>query len=61
MERAQAAGLAGQPGAAGHPAILEERLREVRDALAALEAELAREPDADGLPARAVVVDEARR
>jgi voltage-gated sodium channel len=61
MERAQAAGLAGQPGAAGHPAILEERLREVRDALAALEAELAREPDADGRPARAVVVDEARR
>jgi voltage-gated sodium channel len=63
MERARTAGLEGEPGAAGHPAVLEERLREVRDALAALEAELAREPGsaADGRPPRPVAVDEARR
>ncbi|HEY7729602.1 MAG TPA: ion transporter [Gaiellaceae bacterium] len=45
MVRAEAAGLEGQAGARGHPAVLEERLREVRDALEALEAELAREPE----------------
>lgn len=44
MQRAAAAGVGGQPGAAGHPAVLEERLRELRDALDALEAELGREP-----------------
>jgi voltage-gated sodium channel len=44
MERATAAGVAGDTAAAGHPAILEERLRELRDSLDALEAELAREP-----------------
>jgi voltage-gated sodium channel len=52
MERAEAAGIEGQVGATGHPAVLEERLRELRDALEALEAELAREPD-DGRAARA--------
>jgi voltage-gated sodium channel len=44
VERATAAGVAGDTGAAGHPLMLEERLRELRDALDALEAELAREP-----------------
>ena len=44
MERATAAGVAGETGAVGHPVVLEERLRELRDALDALEAELAREP-----------------
>ena len=43
MQRALAAGVAGDGGGAGHPAVVEERLREVRDALAGLEAELARE------------------
>lgn len=47
IARATAAGVDGQPGAGGHPAVLEERLREVRDALEALEAELAREPGAE--------------
>jgi voltage-gated sodium channel len=44
FERATAAGVAGEASAAGHPVVLEERLRELRDALDALEAELAREP-----------------
>jgi voltage-gated sodium channel len=44
IERATAAGVAGDAGATGHPLVLEERLRELRDALDALEAELAREP-----------------
>jgi voltage-gated sodium channel len=44
IERASAAGVAESPGAVGHPAVLEDRLRELRDALDALEAELAREP-----------------
>jgi voltage-gated sodium channel len=48
VARAQTAGVAGQPGALGHPALVEERLRELRDALRELEAELARE----GGPAR---------
>ena len=61
MERAAAAGVGGQPGAAGHPAVLEERLRELRDALAALEAELAREPVSPSPDGRArAVAEEAR-
>lgn len=43
MRRAQSAGVEGEPGALGHPVVVEERLRELRDALAGLEAELARE------------------
>ena len=49
MERAAAAGVSGPQGAAGRPAVLEERLRALRDALDALKAELGREPgSADG-------------
>jgi voltage-gated sodium channel len=43
IARAEHAGLAGQEGALGHPIVIEERLRELRDALDGLEAELARE------------------
>jgi voltage-gated sodium channel len=45
VERAEAAGIA------GHPQMLEQRLAEVKDALAALEAELAREPVSAPSPA----------
>jgi voltage-gated sodium channel len=48
MARAETAGLAGQEEALGHPAVIEERLRELRDALAGLEAELARESSRGG-------------
>ena len=47
MARAESAGLGGQDGL-GHPAVIEERLRELRDALAGLEAELARESTRGG-------------
>jgi voltage-gated sodium channel len=61
MERAASAGVEGEPGAARHPAVLEERLREVRDALAALEAELGREPADGRVPRIAPAKEEARR
>jgi hypothetical protein len=35
--------MVGEDGAMGHPLVIEERLRELRDALDGLEAELARE------------------
>jgi voltage-gated sodium channel len=43
VARAEHAGLAGEEGGLGHPLVIEERLRELRDALDGLEAELARE------------------
>jgi voltage-gated sodium channel len=43
IARAEHASIAGRDGAVGHPLVIEERLRELRDALDGLEAELARE------------------
>jgi voltage-gated sodium channel len=48
IARAEHAGMAGDEGAMGHPLMIEERLRELRDALDGLEAELARESGGSG-------------